>query len=372
MNWFWNEKIIHSWTKTLCELNFILYSTQMMNSKNTGLFITRGQPGLHSGHIDAIMQWISQWVTDILIGVWSANKELTPDNPFTYDERKAMIELSLKWLQCNSVTVVPIPDTGDDQSWKNYITKSFDFDTIITWNPWVENIFSADGKKIIKPEITKIVKASNIRRFLAEDNYNAISDMLDKDVIHYLKHIKAHERLKQLIPSSGTSIATMTSQEIADYIIKNSLDIEIKKMLQGREPITPKIAADIITLYEWKLVLIKRKSEPFGFALPGWFIEVWETIEQGGIREMKEETKVDIVIEKRLPTFDSPTRDPRGHTVSFPFLWKIIWWVPTADDDAEDILLIEPTCEEIEKIHFAFPDHKDMIYEWLWITRLVA
>ena len=49
--------------------------------------------------------------------------------------------------------------------------------------------------------------------------------MLDKDVIHYLKHIKAHERLKQLIPSSGTSIATMTSQEIADYIIKNTRTI---------------------------------------------------------------------------------------------------------------------------------------------------
>lgn len=56
--------------------------------------------------------------------------------------------------------------------------------------------------------------------------------MINADVIHYLKSIQAHERLKTLIPNSGTSIATMNSQEIADYLIKNSLDKEIKKILQ--------------------------------------------------------------------------------------------------------------------------------------------
>lgn len=343
-----------------------------MINQNIWLFITRAQPWLHNGHIDAINQWISKGITDVLIWVGSANKELTPDNPFTYEERKTMIELSLKALGCNSVRILPIPDTGDDKTWRSYIMKNIDFDTIITWNPWVQNVFASEWKIIIKPAINQIVKAENIRRFLSENNYAAIESMINTDVIHYLKSIQAHERLKTLIPNSGTSIATMNSQEIADYLIKNSLDKEIKKILQWKEPITPKIAADIITLYENQLVLIKRKNEPYWYALPGWFVDIWETIEQAAIREAKEEIKVDITIEKKWWIYDSPTRDPRGHTISIPFVWKIIWWIPHANDDADDILLINPVFEEIEKIHFAFPDHKDMIYEWLHINKPIS
>ena len=57
----------------------------------TGLFITRCQPGLHSGHLDAIKQAQEQGITDILIGVGSANYEFTAQNPFSYKERKEMI-----------------------------------------------------------------------------------------------------------------------------------------------------------------------------------------------------------------------------------------------------------------------------------------
>lgn len=67
-----------------------------MKKKNVGLFIGRFQPGLHFGELDAIAQAMEKGVKHFLIGVGSSNKEFTSDNPFTYDERKIMIEASLK------------------------------------------------------------------------------------------------------------------------------------------------------------------------------------------------------------------------------------------------------------------------------------
>jgi nicotinamide mononucleotide adenylyltransferase len=60
------------------------------------LFIGRFQPGLHLGQIDGLKQAMEKGVRHFLIGIGSSNKEFTRDNPFTYDERKTMIELSLK------------------------------------------------------------------------------------------------------------------------------------------------------------------------------------------------------------------------------------------------------------------------------------
>ncbi|MEI8092343.1 MAG: hypothetical protein WCG98_09580 [bacterium] len=54
------------------------------------------QPGLHLGQIDALQQAVDQGIKKFVIGIGSANKEFTTENPFTYEERKQMIELSAK------------------------------------------------------------------------------------------------------------------------------------------------------------------------------------------------------------------------------------------------------------------------------------
>jgi nicotinamide mononucleotide adenylyltransferase len=59
-----------------------------------GLFVGRFQPGLHFGEFDGIQQAIEKGVTHFVIAIGSSNKEFTKENPFTYDERKVMIDLS--------------------------------------------------------------------------------------------------------------------------------------------------------------------------------------------------------------------------------------------------------------------------------------
>lgn len=76
------------------------------------------------------------------------------------------------------------------------------------------------------------------------------------------------------MPTSETPISEMTTEDIINYIKTHNMTEEAKSLLQGQEPITPKIAADIVTLYNNKLVLIERRDEPYGFALPGGFVDV--------------------------------------------------------------------------------------------------
>ncbi len=66
-------------------------------------------------------------------------------------------------------------------------------------------------------------------------------------------------------------------------------------------------------------MLIERKYPPEGWALPGGFVEVGETVEHAVQREMKEETGLDLNNLEQFRVYSDPKRDPRVHTVSVVF-----------------------------------------------------
>lgn len=89
------------------------------------------------------------------------------------------------------------------------------------------------------------------------------------------------------------------------------------------KPVTPLLTVDIIIEHNGKMVLIERKNEPFGWAIPGGFVDVGETVEQAAIREAKEETNLDVRLIRQFHTYSDPARDVRGHTVSVVFIAEI-------------------------------------------------
>lgn len=64
------------------------------------------------------------------------------------------------------------------------------------------------------------------------------------------------------------------------------------------------------------VVLIERLNPPHGWALPGGFIDEGETCEQAAVREMREETGLDVILTGLLGVYSDPARDPRQHTMS--------------------------------------------------------
>lgn len=84
------------------------------------------------------------------------------------------------------------------------------------------------------------------------------------------------------------------------------------------------------------IVLIKRKNPPYGWALPGGFVDYGETLEEAAIREAKEETSLEITLTEQMHTYSDPDRDPRHHTISTVFIAKGIG-TPAAKDDAAAI-----------------------------------
>lgn len=70
------------------------------------------------------------------------------------------------------------------------------------------------------------------------------------------------------------------------------------------------------------LVLIRRRNPPLGFALPGGFIEEGESAESAAVREMLEETGLDVRLQGLLGVYSCPGRDPRGHTLSVVYVGR--------------------------------------------------
>jgi 8-oxo-dGTP diphosphatase len=99
-------------------------------------------------------------------------------------------------------------------------------------------------------------------------------------------------------------------------------------------PICPPIAADVIIEIGGRIVLIERKNYPPGFAIPGGFVDVGETVEAAAIREMREETGLDVELLDLLGIYSRPDRDPRGHTISVVYVGRA-QGKPRGDDDAK-------------------------------------
>ncbi len=89
-------------------------------------------------------------------------------------------------------------------------------------------------------------------------------------------------------------------------------------------PDTPLLTVDVVVESAATdgpaVVLVRRARPPLGWALPGGFVDVGETVETAARREVLEETGLVVTGLELLGVYSDPARDPRGHTASVVFI----------------------------------------------------
>ena len=117
---------------------------------------------------------------------------------------------------------------------------------------------------------------------------------------------------------------------------------------------------DIIIEIESKgIVLIKRKNPPYGWAIPGGFVDYGETLEEAAIREAKEETNLDIELKRQFHTYSDPERDPRHHTISTVYIATGKGMLQAEDDAVEIGIFTELNLPDV----LAF-DHRSILNDY--------
>jgi len=97
---------------------------------------------------------------------------------------------------------------------------------------------------------------------------------------------------------------------------------------------SPNPTVDIIIEHKGGIVLIERKNYPFGWAIPGGFVDYGETLEHAAAREAKEETNLRVRLKRQFHAYSDPKRDPRQHTISTVFIAEAKTGVLKGKDDA--------------------------------------
>jgi len=289
------------------------------------VFIGRMAP-LHNAHLENIQ--LADSIADrVVVILGGANAPRDERNPFSNQDRSTMVELATIEAGIKGVGVTFINDNPSDDLWAAEIMRlstryisgienpkvaivghkkddsSFYLDLFPTWD------FVETGAKMHGDEE---MAATTIRKLMFENNFEPAMYMMPYSVWNYVNE---------------SFIGTELFRELmAEYLFHKAYP----EHRRAKYPIND-VTADAVVLCKSHILLIRRKNIPGKgkLALPGGFVNTNETVEDGAIRELDEETKLhvpekvlrkSIIDEKR---FDNPKRSLRGRLMTFAFTFKI-------------------------------------------------
>lgn len=293
------------------------------------VLIGRFQP-VHKGHLANFLQALD--IADkVIILVGSSFQPQTPKNPFTYDERKDMIEESIFEAigpyngRGNDVAVYPLRDFKySNNSWISEVQRlvrddSPDIDdsdiAIMGYDKdetsWYNHAFPEWHFVPLNGFVeygTNPIDATKIRELYFEGHLDYLHGAVPPHVFEVLQEWKKYDAYD------------MVSEEYRFY--KSYDASEFPRIEQ---------TTDAVVIQGGHILLIQRGHSPGKglWALPGGFLNPRERLFDGMIRELVEETKIkvpEIVLRKGMTyqeRFDHPDRDLRGRVITEAFLIEL-------------------------------------------------
>lgn len=338
------------------------------------VFIGRFQP-FHVEH-KRIIDTALDKAKYVLVLVGSAGKPRTVRNPFTFEERKNMIQGSFDPGDLGRLYVQPLYDkTYNDVAWINqvqHIVKDAALNAVNNFGFRASGLSSArvgligmakdhtsyylkmfPQFKSVNVPLVRELDATAIREAFLQTG--VISDEVPNRVRKFMIEFSDTDAYKQLQRELNHVKAYKKAWEAAPYPVKH-------------------VTVDAVVEQSGHVLVVKRRAEPGKglWALPGGHLEEFETLEDGVIRELREETKIkvpDPVLRGSIHAtkmFDDPHRSNIGRVITYAAHIKLqdattLPKVKGADDAEKAVWL--PVGEVKEEMFF--DDHFHIITHFL-------
>lgn len=328
---------------------------------HTAVFIGRFQP-FHRGHLFVFQEALKQ-AEQLLVLVGSAGGARDLRNPFSFAERQAMISAALPADTRRRVSLKPLQDfTYNDAAWVQSVS-----DLV------AEHVANTAGGHCgvalvghDKDATTYYLKLFPEWQYIEVGNLHGINATA-------LRHEYFSSEQAPLFDSAIVPAPTLDwlrdfakGAEYARLFAEYQAVQDFKAAWQGTP--YPVIFTTVDALVRWRdeILLIQRQQHPGKdlWALPGGFLQAEETLLQGCLRELQEETHLAVaqdVLRNALVTkrvFDDPKRCQRGRVITHAYYFDLSQ-LPSkpaarADDDAKDLKWVKTTAIRRQR---CFSDH---------------
>lgn len=309
-----------------------------MRDYATAVFVGRFQP-FHDGHKSVIEQALE--VADkVLVLVGSATAARSPKNPLTFVEREILIRRSLDDLDGKRVTVQPLRDFYyNENAWLASVQNLVATETRDGMPVALVGQYKDASSYYLKqfpqwefiPMETPKVAATSIREVLYREFWDTMPDYEGKFASAAHKVQPVIDRLPAPDPVKDWLTYWVGTKQFANAV-KEWKYVTEYKLSWASAPFTPTfVTTDAVVVSSGHVLVVERKVNPGKglFALPGGFVKQNEPIQDGAIRELREETaiKVDkLILESSIEgtkVFDHPDRSARGRTISHGFYFRL-------------------------------------------------
>lgn len=275
----------------------------------TAVFIGRFQPP-HRAHLETITRALARF-DRLIVVLGSALCYPTPKNPFSAEEREAMIRASLDTEAARRLHFVAVPDDFyDDPRWFRTVRSAVEAiagnnaEICITGYHKDESSYYLHGfgNWPFEPSgVASPLNATDVRNsyFAGSADWKA---MVPEAVRQFMERFATTAEFGRLQAEWNT--------------------IQYYRSLDQRYPYPiVHVATDATVLAQAQLLLVERAGSlsKGAWALPGGYVELKETLLEAALRELREETGLQLEGDalKATKAFDYPDRSLRGRVISF-------------------------------------------------------
>ena len=294
---------------------------------STLVFIGRFQP-FHYGHA-RVVERARELADNVLILVGSSNRSRSMRNPWTFKERREMIRNTYPG---DDLTIAPLDDVMyNDERWCEHVQSVVQENLLEIANRGAPGL-SLSGMRDIKFALIGCEKDGT-------SYYLKKFPTWDSESVHFLNPINATDVRHAFFKGNVEDWTTAVPLAVKEYLDEFYLSEEFIQLHWEQDFVSnyqynvakyPRIehTVDAVVIQSGHVLLIRRRAEPGKgmWAMPGGFLNQYETMFDGAIRELREETKIRVpeaVLRGSVVAskpYDDPHRSDRGRLITQAYL----------------------------------------------------